>query len=75
MDGGVADGKERGQLVEALAPVVAQQGLGPAALAGVAGVVAARVERRHFISGEGEGGKHGAKIAPRRLCVYFCAGA
>ena len=70
--GGVANGKKGSQLVQALAPVVAQQGLGPAALARVFGVVAARLERCHFVSSQGKGGKHRAKIRPQTLCDYFC---
>ena len=38
--------------------------LGPAAVAGVFGLVAARVERRHFVGGQEKGSKHGAKITP-----------
>jgi len=64
VDRGVADGEKDGQLVQALAPVVAQHGLGPAAVAGVFGVVAARVERRHFVGGQDKGSKHNAKITP-----------
>ena len=64
MGGGVANGKKGSQLVQALAPVVAQQGLGPAALARVAGLVATRLERYHFVSSQGKGDKHGTKITP-----------
>ena len=51
VDGGVADGKEGRQLVHRLAPVVAQHGLGAAALTGMTGVVAARVEGHGFVGG------------------------
>ena len=72
MDGGVADGKEGRQLVQALASVVAQHGLGAAALAGMTGVVAARVEGDDFVRGQGKGGTHGPKLLPLFLCDYFC---
>ena len=64
MDGGVADGEKGRQLVHALAPVVAQYGLGPAAVAQVFGVVAARLERRHFVGSQEKGDKHVTKITP-----------
>lgn len=51
VDGGVADGKEGRQLVQGPASVVAQHGLGAAALAGMTGVVAARVEGGDFVRG------------------------
>ena len=74
MDSGVADGEKGRQLVHALAPVVAQYGLGPTAVAGVFGLVAARLERRHFVGSQEKGNKHGTKITPPPiLCAYFCS--
>ena len=72
MDGGVANGKEYGQLVHRLAPVVAQHGLGAAALAGMAGVVAARVKGCDFFGAQDKGGTHAPKLLPPFLCDYFC---
>ena len=54
MDSGVVDGKGGRQLVQGLAPVMAQYGLGAA---GMAGVVAARVEGDDFVRGQGKGAR------------------
>jgi len=72
VDRGVTNGEKGRQLVQALAPVVAQHGLGAPALAGVAGVVAARVEGRDFVSSQGKKGTHGPKIRPLNLYAYLC---
>lgn len=72
VDGGVANGKKDRQLTQALAPVVAQHGLGAPTLAGVAGIVAARIEDRDFASSQGKGNAHGSKIRSLNLCDYLC---